>query len=378
MLRSTAPVTTSAIRLLSAIGDSLAGHGSGFSMHVAYVAANFALHRKCEPEMVAASYFAAALHEIGAVQIVRANNTSEREAEIDRWDIPAAGAAIAATIPGLPPSTGDYIRWHCEAFDGTGYPDRLRWNGIPQAAMAVNIARGFILAIEAQGEFASPPEALFTLATETGRRYSVNVVREFREFYAAAGQGFDAPCDPQWSLDELDGTTVVCESCSRIDARYERTAGRGDRMERTVRAIVQRLGDTRIDPENAAFAARLTSLGSLAADARVEDFDPLARLGREARAAQAAQAAAILAGAPDYAALAPILGATAEWFDGSGLPQRRRGDAIDPIARVLAVALAIEGLRGSHEAPIRLGAAAGTQFDPAVIGAYMASLGGTS
>ncbi|GAC1412412.1 MAG: hypothetical protein NVSMB64_22680 [Candidatus Velthaea sp.] len=371
-------MTTGAIRLLSAIGDALGSHGIGFGMRVANVAANFALHRSCGAEMVAATYFAAALHEIGVVRIVIPKGASEREAAIAQWDAPAAGAAIAATIAGLPAASGDYIRWHRESFDGTGYPDRLRWNGIPHAAMAVNIARAFMVAIDAQGEFASPPEALFALVTEAGRTYSVNVVREFREFYSALGEGFDAPYDPQWPLAGLDGHALVHALCDEVDARAENTAGRGDRMERSVRAIVQRLGDARIDPDTAAFAARLGSLGRLAADAKVDDFDPLARLGREARAAEAAAAAAIVESSPDYAVFAPILRATGEWFDGTGLPKRLTGDAIDPIARVLSVALAIEGLRHSHEAPVRLTAAAGTQFDPAVVGAYMASLGGTS
>jgi HD-GYP domain-containing protein (c-di-GMP phosphodiesterase class II) len=72
----------------------------------------------------------------------------------------------------------------------------------------------------------------------------------------------------------------------------------------------------------------------------------------------------------------------AEWFDGSGLPQRRKGENIPPLARLLAVALAADAMDayaqqrpGANlpDVPIRLGAAAGTQFDPAMVAAYAAA-----
>jgi len=379
LLRSDA-ATGDAIRLLSAIGDALGGHEAGFAMRVAQTAARFALHRGANAETVAASYYAAALHEIGAVRVVVPENISEREAAIAAWDAPVAGAAISATIGRLPHATGDYIRWHREAFDGTGFPDKLRWNGIPHAAMAINIARAFIATIEAQGEDPSPPEALFAIVGECGRTFAINVVREFREFFAATATGFDEPFEPEWSLDGIDGDAIVVAMCNEIDAREERTLGRGERLDALVRAIAGASPDLRIDTDRAAFAARLTSLGRLRGDRRADDFDPLARLGREARAAASASAAQTLSSAPAYAPYAAIVAQTEEWFDGKGLPTRRKGEAIDPIARVLAVAVAADALQGSMyanaangypEASARIAVAAGTQFDPAVVAAYL-------
>jgi response regulator RpfG family c-di-GMP phosphodiesterase len=379
LLRSHA-ATGDAIRLLSAIGDALGGHEAGFAMRVAQTAARFALHRGANAEMIAASYYAAALHGLGAVRVVVPDNVSEREAEIASWDAPVAGAAISATIAGLPRATGDYIRWHREAFDGTGFPDKLRWNGIPHAAMAINISRAFIEAIDAQGEDASPPEALFAIVGECGRNFAINVVREFREFYAANAPNFDEPFEPEWSLDKVDGDAVIAAMCSEIDAREERTTGRGDRLDTLVRSIAGASQELTIDTGRAAFAARLTSLGRVRGDRRADDFDPLARLGREARAASAASAAQILSSAPAYEPYAAIVAQTEEWFDGKGLPARRKGEAIDATARVLSVALAADALHGSMyanaangypEAPARIAAAAGTQFDPAVVAAYL-------
>jgi response regulator RpfG family c-di-GMP phosphodiesterase len=379
LLRSTSDMGD-AIRLLSAIGDALGGHETGFAMRVARVAARFALHRGANPEMVAASYFAAALHGIGAVRVVVPAGVSEREAAIAAWDAPVAGALISATIAGLPRATGDYIRWHREAFDGTGFPDKLRWNGIPHAAMAINVARAFVAAIEEQGEDASPPEALFTIVGDCGRAFAVNVIREFREFYASAPTTFDDPIEPEWPLDAGDGDAVVAAMCTEIDARDESTIGRGARLDKLTRSIAEASPELGIDTNRAAFAARLMSLGRLHGKHHADDFDPLARLGREARAAVAAAAAHILSSSPAYTSYASIIAQTEEWFDGTGLPERLKGDAIDPTARVLSVALAAGALDGSiyadagsgyPEATARIAAAAGTQFDPAAVAAYL-------
>ena len=376
LLRSTAPATSDAIRLLSAIGDAFGNHAAGFALRVARVAARFAVHRGCDHEMVAATYFAAALHEIGLIRVVVPPGTSERERTIALWDAPAQGATIADGIGGLPHATGDYIRWHRESFDGTGFPDRLRWNGIPHASMAINVARAFVEAIEAQGEDASPPEAMFALVGEAGRAYAVNVIREFREFYSALGADFDAAFDPAWPLDRLDPKTLVTGICAEIDARDERTLGRGERLEALTLAIAEKLEGMPLESEAARFAARLVSLGRIRREGTSDDFDPLARLGREARAAEAISAAHLLEHAPAFAAYGTIVGASAEWFDGSGLPRHLSADGIDPIARVLAFAIAAEAMGPALQAPLRLQAAAGTQFDPAVVRAYLATTGG--
>jgi response regulator RpfG family c-di-GMP phosphodiesterase len=370
LLRSTA-VAGDAIRLLSAIGDALGGHEAGFAMRVAQAAARFALHRGETAETVAATYYAAALHGIGAVRIVAGPHASEREMAIASWDAPVAGAHISATIAGLPPATGDYIRWHRESFDGTGFPDKLRWNGIPHAAMAINVVRAFLAAIEAQGEDASPPEALFAVVAETGRAFAIKTVKEFREFYAASVGTFDEAFEPDWQLDSIDPAAVIATMCNAIDAREERRAGRGERLDKLVRTILEHNAELNIDADRAALAARLLSLGRLRGDTRADDFDPLARLGREGRAAAATVAAQTLLTAASYAPFAAIIVQTEEWFDGTGLPAKLQGEAIDSIARLLAVAVAADTLRGDTDKHKRIKAAAGTQFDPATVAAYI-------
>jgi response regulator RpfG family c-di-GMP phosphodiesterase len=368
--------TRDAVRLLSAVADTFSGRSIGFGMRVANVAARFSEYRELDAEAVAAAFYAGALHEIGAVRVVVPRDASPRATRIAGWDDPPAGAAIVTAARVFPAATADAIRWHREAFDGTGFPDQLRWNSIPPTAMAINIARAFVAALETQGESGSPRDALFTLVEETGGVYSLSCMREFRAFLEVEGDAACAPYEPRWQLRETDPRTLVARICGEIDARQPRTAGRGDRLELVVRAILAQLGDPALDPERVAFAGRLTALARTGGDGTADDVFTLTRLGLESRAARALAAAEIVSTGQSFAPFAPILGALEEWFDGSGLPGNLAGAAIDPAARVLSVAIAAEALGAdiltAADAPRRIAAAAGTRLDPAIVDAYLA------
>jgi response regulator RpfG family c-di-GMP phosphodiesterase len=371
LLRTPNPKTSDAVRLLSAVGDLFGERTLGFGMRVANVAARFAAYRECEPEAIAAAYYAAALHRIGAIRVVVPRDAPARVVEIAGWDDPPSGAAIIAAARTFPAPTADAVRWHREAFDGTGFPDQLRWNSIPPSAMSVNIARAFVSAREEQGNVDAPHEALFLLAAERGSIFALDLMRRFREFVGAHGATCEAAYQPDWAFGNLDPNAFIVSICTDIDARQPHTVGRGDRIERLVRGIVAELGDPRIDPDRAAFAGRLTALARTGHDGSANDVFTLTRLGLEARSARAATSARILQRAPAYAAYAPAVRAIEEWYDGSGLPDGLAGTDIDPIARVLAVAIAGDALT-TGDAARRIAAAAGNRLDPDAVAAYLA------
>ncbi|WP_317994688.1 hypothetical protein [Vulcanimicrobium alpinum] len=119
---------------------------------------------------------------------------------------------------------------------------------------------------------------------------------------------------------------------------------------------------------DAAAARRLGLLFALTgavAEPEHDAFDPLSRFARERRAAAARRAASIAAAVPRFAGDAPVLAASARWYE------ERAGE---PLAAVLGVAVALDALP-PHDAPRLIAAAAGTQFDPAVVQAYLAALG---
>jgi response regulator RpfG family c-di-GMP phosphodiesterase len=200
---------------------------------------------------------------------------------------------------------------------------------------------------------------------------------EFRNFLADEGDSCDADYQPHWPLNSGDPYALIAAVCTDIDARQARTRGRGDRLERIVRSIVARLREPRFDADRAVFAGRLTALARTGQDGSADDVFTLSRLGIESRAGRAATSAQILATAPSFAAFVPIVGAIEEWYNGAGLPARLAGEEIDPLARVLAVAIAAEALSAetltAGDARRRIKAAAGTRLDPGMVEAYLAT-----
>jgi HD-GYP domain-containing protein (c-di-GMP phosphodiesterase class II) len=91
----------------------------------------------------------------------------------------------------------------------------------------------------------------------------------------------------------------------------------------------------------------------------------------------------ILRGIAHLADVVPAVAAHHEWFDGSGYPRRLKGRRIPVTARVLAVADAYSAMTNdrpyrsamsSDEAIAELRRAAGTQFDPRVVEAFVGVL----
>jgi diguanylate cyclase (GGDEF)-like protein len=92
----------------------------------------------------------------------------------------------------------------------------------------------------------------------------------------------------------------------------------------------------------------------------------------------------IISAAPALAAVARIVRSTHERFDGGGYPDGLAGEDIPLIARVVAVCDAFDAMvtdrayrpaRGSAAAILELRGCAGTQFDPAVVEAFVTALG---
>jgi hypothetical protein len=348
-----------AFGLYSAVGDAFAGRRLGFGRRRAAVAARFARFRGAADDAVAASWVAGALAEIGLVEVVLPPGAGERARLLAYADAPLLGAHLVARVPGVPPRASDIVRWYREHDDGTGVPDRLRWDGIPPDAAALGIAHAYLEAVEDPAEPSDPAEALFAILADAGRRFRVELVRAFREFLAA-DPAWDAPLDIPLAPVEADAALAAL--AARIDARDPRNDRRSERLAGLADALAARLD---LDRRHAARLARLLALGRAAEGVPHDDFDPLSRFARERRADHARRAASIAASVPAYAADAPFLEASAAWYEDG---------PVDPLAAVLALTVAADAL-DPLDAPRRLSAAAGSQFDPAITRAYLASLG---
>jgi hypothetical protein len=234
--------------LLSAVGDVCAGRRIGFGCRRADLAARFARSRPVEETAVVASWIGGALADLGLLRVVLPAGASERERAFALADAPLHGARMIAEL-GLPAAAADIVRWHAEHDDGTGIPDRLRWDGIPADAVGVGIAGAFLALLEDETEARPAAEALVALLAESGRRFAVEHVRAFRSFIASDVSGWDAPLP--LALPTLDEDVVLAALAGWLEVTDERARGRDGRLASLAAAASTRLG---LDEERVALA----------------------------------------------------------------------------------------------------------------------------
>ena len=251
------------------------------------------------------------------------------------------------------------MRWHREHDDGTGIPDRLRWDGIPPEAAALGIVHAFLEAIEDSDEPRGPDEALFTIMADSGRRFRIELVRAFREFVAANPSNWDEPLDV--AVAEPDEEPALAALAARIDARDPRSPGRSERLAALAGTLAGRLD---LDPSRAAGSRACSRSAVRPTRSRTTTSTP----SRASRASAATPSPAAPPRSP------PRCRATSPTRRTSPLRRLVRGRRLEP-ARRRARARARRRRARPARRPRRLPAAAGTQFDPEVTRVYLATLG---
>lgn len=360
-----------------AVGDRAAGNAAGTARRKAAAAASIARAIGRSDDDANALYFAGLLHAVGAIGnlgLRRGNTLAERAATMARWDFPADGARFCNGIAALPSQVADLVRWQAEAWDGTGFPDQLRWHGIPVDAQLLQLA-------DIVARASDPDEALVAVGGLAGRGIGPEHANAFVRWFHVTGGEVEPAAMPLDAL-RADATPVgplVDLLADRIDA-HNATEGRRLRVTRVADAVAERIGLAVAERDALALATRTFAAGELGhATAEDEMFDPLARLGIAERAENAAAAADLFAGNETFARAAEIVRARAAWFDGTGTPALLH-DAIPKGTQILAAAVAYDALESVHRTQIRedrtapadrLDTAAGTQFDPAVARALL-------
>ncbi len=361
----------------AAVGDRAARNAPGLSRRKAAAAAAIARAAGRSEDEVAALYFAGLLHAIGAIGnegLRRNHELSDRIAEMARWDVPAEGARLCETIAALPKDTADFVRWQSEAWDGTGFPDQLRWQGIPACAQLLHLADIYARAEDVE-------ETLSAVAATGGRIIGPEFVGIYVRWFHMSGGELDDIAPPLSALNvaATDPEQLVDLLADRIDAHND-TPGRRARVTQFADALadIMKIGST--DRLALALAVRTFGAGELDNEpSEDERFDPLARLGIAERAGHAAEAADIFAGNVTFAGAAETLRNRSAWYDGSGIPALE-SKAIPIAARILSAVLARDALEQAHRTQIRedrtapadrIDTAAGSQFDPAVARAML-------
>lgn len=349
-----------------AVSDAAMGNPSGFAVRKASLAVALAAMAQCDAATSDALFFAGLLHASGAIGSAayrKGESLSERVARMERWDVPARGARFCASLGVLPVETSDMVRWQSECWDGTGYPDQLRWHGIPQSAQLLALADLYLRA-------ADPEEALGTIGLEAGRSFGPEHVRTFTMwFHSNAGEVEEIAAPVDALVDAKPAHEILDAMADAIDA-HNGAAGRWRRIAALGGGAAETLQLDAATRHQFSIACRLFGAGEVAQrEDEDERFDPLARLGIELRAANAAAAAALALSHDALRSGGHAVAARSEWFDGTGKPKGLRASAIPMASALLAAAIAYDGLDRAE----RLEDAAGTQFDPRVVRALMES-----
>lgn len=378
--RAAAVQLADVLAFYGALGDAACGNPTGFAARKAATAAALAQVAQLDDVTRDAVYFAGMLHAIGAIgnrAYRKGDAPSERAARTERWDVPAQGARVCSDITALPQATADLVRWQAECWDGTGYPDQLRWGGIPLGAQLLGVADTFLRASD-------PDEALGVVGMQAGRAFGPEAARACTMWFHLTG-GEEATFDiPLGELHPKEGCIerVLDEIASRVDA-HNGVPGRWQRVARLADATAASLGFDDGERRALGLASRLYGCGEIASQrAENAEFDPLSRLANDERARHAKAAAKLIEPYAALSAAAPIVRSRSEWFDGTGKPRGLRSDAIPAASAVLATAIAYDALehtqtrtphRRSASSP--LDGAAGTQFAPPIVRALLEAAG---
>ncbi len=363
-----------ALSFFGNVADHAAGGAPQDGERVAALAVAMARLAGLASQDCDALYFAAQLRNAGALgnaAFAKGEPQNERTAAIARWDIPAHGARVCERIAALPDATADIVRWQSECWDGTGFPDQLRWSGIPKPAQLLHLAASFVA-------FAEPEEALAGISAGSGRTFAPEQVRAFVMWFHTFG-GTIEPIDvPHAALNAGRSTPdEIVTILSQLIDEHNGTPERAQRVAARANDIGCALALSAETLRSLQLASAVYGLGELRSP-RSESaaFDALGRLGIQTRADNAVRAAESIARCPFLQGAAPIVRARAEWYDGTGAPDGLRHDAIPPAAHVLALAIAYEALDEAYRTRVaehrilpivRLETAAGTQFDPKAV-----------
>jgi putative nucleotidyltransferase with HDIG domain len=132
---------------------------------------------------------AALLHDIGKVELSDRILKGDQSLSIADWEVirkhPERGATLVSRIDGYA-DVADVIRAHHERVDGTGYPYRLRGDGIPALARIVAIADAYDV-MTARDSYRTPgtsSDAVAELRRAAGTQFDIQFVSVFVELLA--------------------------------------------------------------------------------------------------------------------------------------------------------------------------------------------------
>lgn len=174
----------SSIRAFAAAIDAKDPYTRGHSERVAAYSRSIAFYMGLAKDIQEKVWISGVLHDVGKIgvqdSVLQKHGVLTNE-EFEQMKLhPVIGADIAEPISALKEMIPG-IRWHHEAWNGTGYPDRLKGEQIPLMARIIGVADTFdAITTNRPYQTASPPEyAIETIKKLTGTKFDARVVTAF-------------------------------------------------------------------------------------------------------------------------------------------------------------------------------------------------------
>jgi len=400
--RSPAGAATALTHALAAISDIAEGHRLGHSRRIAWLALKLAPHCGIDESEHRSIYYAALLHDVGQLwlhtEIFHRPGPAQRSDSILLWEHPVVGAEFVSRLGILPPTVAELIRWHHEWWDGTGYPDQLRWTQIPPAAQVLRLADTFVSALsDRPSRRALPPEdAYLEIMAGAGREFGPQFPRMFALLFQMdpdVARLADPQNDPSVTLADLyplvgstseDVERLMLAIADCADARHPVLRGHSRRTADLAAHLAERLGWSVDDIDRARLFGYLHDIGMAAVPGTiVAKADRLTSLERAAVQRHVLAGFEILRRIPELEGYADHVRHHHERLDGSGYPDALTDEAIAPLARLIAVCDAFDALTTGRpyratldpeEALARIERDAGFSFDPTIVQALAMSL----
>lgn len=174
----------SSIRAFAAAIDAKDPYTRGHSERVAAYSRAIARYLGLPKDMQEKVWIAGVLHDVGKIGVqdrVLLKQGVLTPEEFDQMkQHPVIGADIIEPISALTDMIPG-IRWHHEAWNGTGYPDKLQGEQIPLMARIIGVADTFdAITTNRPYQTASTPEyAIETIKKLTGTKFDAKVVKAF-------------------------------------------------------------------------------------------------------------------------------------------------------------------------------------------------------
>jgi PAS domain S-box-containing protein len=173
--------TVSALASAIDVRDS---YTSGHSERLADFAVEIGKQLGCSPEELVDIQWAGLLHDIGKIGVPDDILRKPSALENHEWEImrkhPEIGAHIVEPVRNLS-AVAPIIRAHQERYDGSGYPDGLKGEGIPKIARIISVADAYVAMTDERvyRKALSHDQALAELKQFAGSQFDPQVVDAF-------------------------------------------------------------------------------------------------------------------------------------------------------------------------------------------------------